>query len=115
MIWNWVQQQYLHLNKDKTYLKQGLKYSRQEKVTPWLGADTARHYQWYPFHNFGHYELAKNAGNAQKSALIKYYKEGIDRVWKKSQGNAFYRGIPFIWCSNNLTVSLPFNVTCTVK
>jgi endoglucanase len=98
------------LNKDKSYLKHALKYSRKEKVTPWLGADTARHYQWYPFHNFGHYELAKNTSTAKKSALIKYYKEGIDRVWKKSAGNAFYRGIPFIWCSNNLTVS--FAIQC---
>ena len=31
----------------------------EEPVTPWMGADTARHYQWYPFHNFGHYELVK--------------------------------------------------------
>ena len=27
-----------------------------------MGADTAKHYQWYPFHNFGHYELAQESG-----------------------------------------------------
>ena len=113
---NWVDDMELgaaaifSMNKDKAYLKQALKYSKKEKVTPWMGADTAGHYQWYPFHNFGHYELVKNAGASQKSALIKYYKEGIDKVWKKSAGNAFYRGIPFIWCSNNLTVS--FAIQC---
>ncbi len=98
------------LNHQKVYLNQALKYSLEEKVTPWMGADTANHYQWYPFHNFGHYELAKNAGARQKAKLIQYYKQGIERVWKKGSGNAFYRGIPFIWCSNNLTVS--FTIQC---
>jgi endoglucanase len=97
-------------NHQQVYLTQALAYSRHEKVTPWMGADTANHYQWYPFHNFGHYELAKNAGVRQKRILIQYYKEGIERVLKKASHNAFYRGIPFIWCSNNLTVS--FTIQC---
>ena len=98
------------LTKNKKYQEQSLQYSTQEKVTPWMGADTARHYQWYPFHNFGHYELAKEAGEKDKAKLIAYYKEGIDRVWQKAKQNAFYRGVPFIWCSNNLTVS--FTIQC---
>lgn len=113
---NWVDDMELgaaalfQLNQDKDYLKQGLEYSKKEKVTPWMGADTASHYQWYPFHNFGHYELAKNAQPTEKAALIKYYKEGIEKVWAKASKNAFYRGVPFIWCSNNLTVS--FTIQC---
>ncbi|HYI77007.1 MAG TPA: glycoside hydrolase family 9 protein, partial [Chryseolinea sp.] len=91
------------------YLTQGLEYSKQEKVTPWIGADTAVHYQWYPFHNFGHYELAK-VSKSHRAELISYYKEGIERVWKKASRNAFYRGVPFIWCSNNLTTS--FAIQC---
>ena len=91
------------------YLTQGLEYSKQEKVTPWIGADTAVHYQWYPFHNFGHYELAK-VSKSHRDELISYYKEGIERVWKKASRNAFYRGVPFIWCSNNLTTS--FAIQC---
>jgi endoglucanase len=83
-----------------------LAFAKKETVTPWLGADTARHYQWYPFINLGHYELAKK-GHKQ---TIDYYKQGIDRVWQKAQQNAFYRGIPFIWCSNNLTTS--FAIQC---
>ena len=38
---------------------QALEYAKKEKITPWLGADTAKHYQWYPFINLGHYELIK--------------------------------------------------------
>jgi endoglucanase len=113
---NWVDDMELgaaalfQLTGDKKYFEQSLKYSDEEKVTPWMGADTAKHYQWYPFHNFGHYELAKKADVKTKAELISYYKGGIERVWKKANKNAFYRGIPFIWCSNNLTTS--FAIQC---
>ena len=80
-------------------------YARQEPVTPWLGKDTARHYQWYPFINLGHYELAKHLKGKQRKVIVGYYKRGIQLVWNKAKQNAFFRGIPFIWCSNNLTTS----------
>ena len=85
-------------------------YALQEPVTPWLGADTAKHYQWYPFINVAHYELAKLLTGPQRDTLIDFYKRGIERVWDKAKSNAFFRGIPFIWCSNNLTVS--FAIEC---
>ena len=85
-------------------------YAQQEKITPWLGMDTAKHYQWYPFINLGHYELAKQLTGRRRDSVIAWYREGIDRVWQKAKTNAFYRHIPFIWCSNNLTVS--FAIQC---
>lgn len=90
---------------DKAY-----QYALQEPITPWLGKDTAKHYQWYPFINIGHYELAKQLTGTRKDSIIHFYKEGIELVWKKAKQNAFYRGVPFIWCSNNLTVS--FAIQC---
>lgn len=81
-----------------------------EKVTPWLGSDTAKHYQWYPFINAGHYELAKEMEGKKKKELIRFYKDGIERVWIKARSNAFYRGVPSIWCSNNLNTS--FAIQC---
>ena len=115
---NWVDDMELasaalfQLTGDHKFLSQSLKYSTEEKVTPWMGADTAKHYQWYPFHNFAHYELAKKIGAKNNQELISYYKEGIERVWNKAAKNAFYKGIPFIWCSNNLTVS--FAIQCSL-
>jgi hypothetical protein len=82
----------------------------EEKITPWLGADTAKHYQWYPFINLGHYEMAKELKTWGRDSLTGYYKQGIEKVWGKAKQNAFYRGIPFIWCSNNLTTS--FAIQC---
>lgn len=117
-------------NDNGFYLVESLEYARQERITPWLGADTAAHYQWYPFINLGHYELAKELktkkyGPANKAGNVKelvpgfrnsfdtitgYYRKGIERVWNKASQNAFYRGVPFIWCSNNLTTS--FAIQC---
>ncbi len=85
-------------------------FARLEPLTPWLGSDTAKHYQWYPFINMGHYELAKQLKGAKKDTIISFYKNGIELVWNKAKQNAFYRGIPFIWCSNNLTVN--FAIQC---
>ncbi|HZI53389.1 MAG TPA: glycoside hydrolase family 9 protein, partial [Chitinophagaceae bacterium] len=92
------------------YLDSSYVYSKVERVTPWLGADTAKHYQWYPFINVGHYELAKQLKDKRRDTIIGFYKEGINKVWNKAKQNAFYRGIPFIWCSNNLTTS--FAIQC---
>lgn len=97
-------------NKEQKYVDGALKYAREEPITPWLVKDTANHYQYYPFINLGHYELGKQLSGTEQAELIKYYKEGIAHVWKRAQQNAFYRGVPFIWCSNNLTVS--FAIQC---
>jgi peptidoglycan/xylan/chitin deacetylase (PgdA/CDA1 family) len=91
-------------------LQEAYKYALKEKITPWLGADTAKHYQWYPFINIGHHELAEWLQGTKKDTIIGFYKEGIQRVWDKAKINAFYRGVPFIWCSNNLTTS--FAIQC---
>jgi endoglucanase len=91
-------------------LDAALAFSRREKITPWFISDTAKHYQWYPFINLGHYELAKQSNANTKAELIANYKAGINHVWDRAKQNAFYRGVPFVWCSNNLTVS--FTMQC---
>lgn len=95
---------------NKDFDSKAFEYAQQEPITPWLGNDTAKHYEWYPFINIGHYELAKELKGRQRDTIDDYYKEGIERVWNKAKQNAFYRGIPFIWCSNNLTTS--FAIQC---
>ena len=95
---------------NKLSINTAYEYAKQEPLTPWLGKDTASHYQWYPFINLGHYELAQQLKGAQRDTIIGFYKKGIDAVWQKAKQNAFYRGVPFIWCSNNLTTS--FAIQC---
>jgi len=100
-----VKEGYSNVLNPNLKLQCAYEYAKQEPITPWLGKDTARHYQWYPFINLGHYELAKHLKGKQRELILGYYKQGIQLVWNKAKGNAFYRGIPFIWCSNNLTTS----------
>jgi len=92
------------LTRDRKYLREALNYAAREPVTPWMGADTARHYQWYPWHNNGHYEIWRNAGTADRKVVADYYKRGIQAVVKRAD-NGFRIGIPFIWCSNDLMAS----------
>jgi endoglucanase len=98
------------LTGDKKYLEASYHYAQLEKQTPWLGKDSASHYQWYPFINLGHYELAKVADSKTKKKVLQFYKDGIASVSKKAEHNAFLRGVPFIWCSNNLQTS--FAIQC---
>lgn len=92
------------------YLNSSYAYALIEPVTPWIKADTARHYQWYPFINIGHYELAKRLDPQRKQRIVRFYRQGIETIWEKAVQNAFFRAVPFIWCSNNLTVS--FAIQC---
>lgn len=94
---------------DRKKIAQALSYARQESITPWLQKDTAAHYQYYPFINLGHYEIAKQ--DSKDKTAINYYQQGISQVWSRAKNNAFYRGVPFIWCSNNLTVA--FAIQCS--
>src|SRR6185503_7586937 len=92
------------LTREPHYLAEAAEYARQEPVTPWFGADTARHYQWYPWHNNGHYEIWRQASVADRKIVADYYKRGLQAVVDRAD-HAFRIGIPFIWCSNNLMAS----------
>jgi hypothetical protein len=87
------------------YRTDALGFASREPVTPWMGADTARHYQWYPWHNAGHYETWTRADAAGRAQLARYYREGLERIAARAT-NGFRAGIPFIWCSNDLMVSV---------
>jgi endoglucanase len=92
------------LTGDQRYQHDAVTYARREPVTPWMGADTARHYQWYPWHNAGHYETWTRGLRATRDELAGFYRDGIERVATRAT-NGFHVGIPFIWCSNDLMVS----------
>jgi len=88
------------------YLKDAVEFGRKEPVTPWMGADTASHYQWYPFLNLGHYYLAAAKDKKVSSEFSKNFREGIEKVYQRGKTNPFQIGIPFIWCSNNLVAAM---------
>lgn len=94
------------VTKNNSFLKDGITFGKEEKIIPWMGADTAKHYEWYPFVNLGHYLLAKENTNDDKKIFISYIKEGIEKVVNRGKNNPFNIGIPFIWCSNNLVAAM---------
>ncbi len=110
------------LTGDVAYLEQAVEYAAREPVTPWMGRDTARHFQWYPWHNYGHYEvwrladaLAANTTDAATRAFAREarttmaddYRRGLAAVADRAErvNPAFRIGVPFIWCSNNLVAA----------
>lgn len=93
------------LTGERRYLRDALALAAEEPVKPWQGADTARHYQWYPWHNAGHYEAWTRADAASRAKLARYYRDGLERIERRAT-NGFHVGIPFIWCSNDLMVSV---------
>lgn len=92
-------------NGDKKYLADAVDYGRMEPVTPWMGADSARHYQWYPFVNLGHARIAELADGKTRDEFVRNLRSGLERVTERGSSNIFNYGIPFIWCSNNLGVA----------
>lgn len=91
---------------DGKYRAEAIEYARREPVTPWMGADSARHYQWYPFMNMGHYRIARNFGGKVSAEFIRNMRSGIQRVYERGKDHPFMFGIPGIWCSNNLTTAM---------
>ncbi len=106
---NWVDDMELaaaslgRLSPDESLAANARAYGSAERITPWMGADTARHYQWYPFINLGHFEAAQTDTTG---VFASYYREGLEAVAARGTKNAFRFGVPFIWCSNNLTTAL---------
>jgi len=94
------------ITQDEKYLKHAIDFGRMETVTPWMGADTARHYQWYPFINMGHPVIASGTtGEEIKKEFLNNMKAGLNLIKTRGEKNPFRIGVPFIWCSNNLVAA----------
>ncbi len=109
---NWVDDMELaaielyNLTKEPKYLDYAIKFGRQEITTPWIGSDTARHYQWYPFVNMGHPGIAREQKLQNNTEFAGFMKKGLDLTEMKAKKNPFLIGVPFIWCSNNLVAAI---------
>jgi endoglucanase len=91
---------------EEEYLQEAIRYARMAGTVSWMPLDTARHYQYYPFVNLGHYALHASAEGAFRDSLAAYYRAGIQDCQARGKTNPYGVGIPFIWCSNNLLTSL---------
>jgi peptidoglycan/xylan/chitin deacetylase (PgdA/CDA1 family) len=91
---------------ERRYLDEARHYAQLAADDTWMGRDRARHYQYYPFQNAGHFRLYDLVDPDFQKVLAGYYRAGIDRCVRAGEGNPYRVGVPFIWCSNNLVVAL---------
>jgi endoglucanase len=86
-------------NKADEYDTEASIFSLKSEQETWIGKDTARHYQWYPFINLGKSGFISDV----LTNYNEYYedKEGIEKIVNRGKNNPFQIGTPFIWCSNN--------------
>ncbi|PRY99856.1 glycoside hydrolase family 9 protein [Marinilabilia salmonicolor] len=87
------------------WLKAGDFWGEVEPVTPWIELHGARHYQFYPFVNVGHYLMASQGNEHFKKKYTDFMRKGLLALEKEAASDPFRIGVPFIWCSNNLVTA----------
>ena len=91
---------------ERRFLVEAKRYAQLAASESWMGRDQTKHYQFYPYCNLGHFRLGELVEPGYRQVLAGYYGEGIQRCVQAGQGNPYAAGVPFIWCSANLTVAL---------
>lgn len=82
-------------------------WGQLEEITPWMELGRARHYQFYPFVNLGHFYLTLSRNTDIKQKYTSFMKRGLECLLQRAKANddPFLNGVPFIWCSNNLVTA----------
>ena len=82
-------------------------WGQLEEITPWMELGRARHYQFYPFVNLGHYYLSQVPDPTISRKYQNYLKRGLMCLLERAQkeDDPFMNGVPFMWCSNNLVTA----------
>jgi endoglucanase len=102
----WGAAELFRATRDARYLRDARRYALLAGSESWMGKQEAGHYQYYPFMNVGHFRLYDLVDARTKKQLAGFYREGIEQAVKQGSSNPYRIGVPFIWCSNNLTVAL---------
>ena len=110
---NWVDDMELaaatqyDLTQSEAWRKKADYWGQLEEITPWMELNRARHYQFYPFVNLGHFYLAKSSDSVISAKYKEFMKRGLEAIKKRADeyDDPFLNGIPFIWCSNNLVTA----------
>jgi peptidoglycan/xylan/chitin deacetylase (PgdA/CDA1 family) len=95
------------VTRDGEWLAKADYWGQLEEVTPWMELGRARHYQFYPFVNLGHFYLARSGDRDIEEKYAGFMKKGLECLLQRAReyDDPFLNGIPFIWCSNNLTAA----------
>ena len=102
----WGAAELFRATREVGYLRDAKRYAVLAGAESWMGKQQAGHYQFYPFMNLGHFRLYDLVEPARKKQLAGFYRDELERTAAQGQTNPYGIGVPFIWCSNNLTVAL---------
>ena len=102
----WGAAELYRATRERRYLDEAKHYAQLAADEGWMGRDEARHYQFYPFMNVGHFRLYELVDRQFKKTLAGYYRAGFERCVRAGGKNPYRIGVPFIWCSNNLITAL---------
>lgn len=91
------------LTEGENYLQEADYYGEQEPITPWMELGRGRHYQYYPFINLGHFLLAHSGDSEFSNKYKALIREGLVHLYNRGYDDPFLHGVPYLWCSNNLT------------
>jgi endoglucanase len=106
----WAAAELYRVTGKEEYLNDARRYSDLTGELSWIQNDTTAHYQHYPFLNFAHYALYDLVDDSFKKKLGSYYRNGIEKTLVRANKNVYRNGVPFIWCSSNLTVDLALQI-----
>jgi hypothetical protein len=107
----WGAAELLRATGDARYRKDALRYAELAGTDGWFGKEKAGHYEYYPFMNVGHFRLYDQVDATSRERLARYYLSEIELCEKAGGANPYRVGVPFIWCSNNLTTALATQCT----
>lgn len=102
----WAAAELYKMTSENHYLQDAIKFAKKINTISWMGKDTTRHYEYYPFMNLGHYALYPLVNETFQDTLAAYYRQGLEAVRQRALKNPYRIGYPFIWCSNNLASAL---------
>ena len=96
------------LGRGDWWKQQAAYWGELEPVTPWMDRGRGpgkeyHHYQWYPFINLGHFLLAESGDSDISAEFAGYMKQGLQDICNRAGNDPFLHGVPYLWCSNNLT------------
>ncbi|MEY4917871.1 MAG: Endoglucanase precursor [Verrucomicrobiota bacterium] len=91
---------------EKQFLDDAKRFAALAADESWMGKEQTGHYQFYPFMNVGHFRLYDLVDDGFKKVLAGFYRSGIERCIAAGGKNPYRIGVPFIWCSANLTAAL---------
>src|SRR5699024_9450638 len=77
---------------EEPFLMDAKKFAQQINTLSWMGKDTARHYEYYPFTNLGHYALYPLVDEAFQDTLAGYYRAGLEAVRQRAVENPYRIG-----------------------